>query len=192
MKPRKTGRAKFSRYKSIIALLVSLFSLFPSKINFKLLLWNRNRNGIFGLLLRYVLIRNLAKDCGDNVSIHPGVYLFNLQNMKFGDNVSIHPMCYLDAAGEILIGDNVSIAHSTSILSTNHTWDNIDLPIKYNKETFSKVVINSDVWIGCGVRILAGVTIASRSVVAAGAVVTKSVEPNSLIGGIPGRKIKEI
>lgn len=192
MKEKKTGRYKFNKYRRVINFLTSLFSFFPKKINTFFFLWSRNSTGKFGLVIRYILLKNLAHNCGDNVSVHPGVYLFNLHYMTIGDNVSIHPMCYIDAAGSIEIGNNVSIAHGTSILSTNHTWLDESTPIKYNKETRGKVFINNDVWIGCGVRILAGVSIASRSVIAAGAVVTKSVAQNSLVAGIPGKKIKSI
>ena len=101
-------------------------------------------------------------------------------------------MCYIDGAGGIEIGNDVSIAHSSSILSTNHTWNDVTVPIKYNKETFSKVTIENDVWIGCGCRILAGVTLHERSVIAAGAVVTSTVESNSVYGGIPAKLIKKI
>lgn len=54
------------------------------------------------------------------------------------------------------------------------------------------VEIENDVWIGCGVRIMAGVTIHKRSIVAAGAVVTKDIDSGSLVGGVPAKMIKEI
>lgn len=57
---------------------------------------------------------------------------------------------------------------------------------------FASVVIEDDVWIGCGVRILSGVKISERSVVAAGAVVNKQFERRSLIGGVPAKLIKKL
>lgn len=187
-----SGRDTFKKFKGIISFLTAFFSLFPHFILKFLFTFFRNKNGKSGLLVRYILLRNLAKSCGDNVSIQPNVFLFNLHLISFGNNVSIHPMCYLDGAGEIEIGNDVSIAHSTSILTTNHTWNDESIPIKYNKETFSKVKINHDVWVGCGCRILAGVTLHTRSVIAAGAVVTSDVERNSVYGGIPAKLIKKI
>jgi acetyltransferase-like isoleucine patch superfamily enzyme len=188
----ETGRDKFKKFKGIISFLTAFFSLFPTFILTFLFTFFRNKNGKSGLLIRYILLRNLSKSCGDNVSIQPNVFLFNLHLISFGNNVSIHPMCYLDGAGEIEIGDNVSIAHSSSILTTNHTWNEVSIPIKYNKETFSKVTVENDVWIGCGCRILSGVTLRQRSVIAAGAVVTSTVESNSVYGGIPAKLIKKI
>lgn len=187
-----TGREKFEKYKSILFLIIKCFGVFGAKGNYFFLKAFRNTNGIVGITLRYIFLKNCARSLGDNVSLHPGVFLFNTHNLIIGDNVSIHPMCYLDAAGNISIGDNVSIAHNCSILSTNHQWNEIDVPIKYNKESFANVTIEDDVWLGCGVRVLAGVVISKRSIVAAGAVVNKNIESNSIYGGIPAKKIKDI
>ncbi len=101
-------------------------------------------------------------------------------------------MCYLEAAGGIKIGNDVSIAHSSSLVSVNHSWNNPEIPIKYNKEIFLPIQIDDDVWIGAGVRILAGVRLKKRTVVAAGAVVNKSFDENLLIGGVPAQLIKEL
>jgi len=187
-----TGRDKFRKIKGLISILVAFHSIFPYRFNLFLMRFFRNTNGKFGLLVRYVLLKNLADSCGDNVSVQPGVYLFNVNKMTIGHNVSIHPMCYLDAAGGLNIGNDVSIAHASSIMTTNHAWDDLSIPIKYNPETFAKVTIADDVWIGAGVRILAGVTVASRSIVAAGAVLNKSTESHAIYGGVPAKLIKKI
>lgn len=189
---RQTGRDKFRKYKTIIDFLVKLFGFLGKSFNRTLLGVFRNTNGFLGLLLRYIFLKNCAKSIGDNVSIQPNVFLFNLSKISIGSNVSIHPMCYLDGAGGLTIEDNVSIAHNCSILTTNHQWMDITLPIKYNPESYSSVLIKSDVWLGCGVRVMAGVTINSRSIIAAGAVLTKNVEANSLFAGVPAKEIKKI
>lgn len=106
--------------------------------------------------------------------------------------MSVHPFCYLEGAGGITIGNNVSLAHNTSILSVNHTWNILVEPIKYNPISYSPVIICNDVWVGCGCRLMAGVTINSRSVIAAGAVVTKDVSSHTLVGGVPAKVIKTI
>lgn len=188
----KTGREMFRKFERVISLLIRLFSFFDKRGNYFFLKLFRNTGGKIGVLLRYVFISNCAKEIGPNVSIQPNVFIFNPQNLKIGENVSIHPMCYIEAAGGITISDNVSIAHSTSLISTNHTWDDIETPIKYNNEIKHSVIICEDVWIASGVRILAGVTINKRSIIAAGAVVTRNVESNTIYGGIPAKKIKDI
>ncbi len=67
-------------------------------------------------------VRRLAKQCGDCVAIHKGVYLFGLEHAELGRNVSVHPMCYLDATGGLVIGNDVSIAHGASMLTTEHDY----------------------------------------------------------------------
>lgn len=189
---RVTGREKFVKYKPLIQVFVKAFGVFGKKANYRFLKFFRNTDGVIGLVLRYVFLKNCCKKIGDNVSVHAGVYLLNIRTLVIGDNVSIHPMCYVDASGGMVIGDNVSIAHSCSILTTNHQWGDLNIPIKYNEEASKPVMINDDVWIGCGVRILAGVAIAGRSIVAAGAVVNTNIESNTIYGGIPAKKIKNI
>lgn len=187
-----TGRDQFKKYKLLIKFLINIFKIFGNPINLFLLKFFRNTNGKLGIVLRYIFLKNTAKKVGDNVSIQPNVFIFGLHNIEIGNNVSIHPMCYIEGEGGLTIGDNVSIAHSSTLISTNHTWEDKKIPIKYNKETHGAIIIDEDVWIGCGVRVLSGVRIFSRSVVAAGAVVNKSFKENVLLGGIPAKVIKEI
>lgn len=98
----------------------------------------------------------------------------------------------MEAYGGISIGNDVSIAHNVSILSVNHSWTEQSLPIKYNPIISGPVVIGDDVWIGCGCRIMANVEIDNRSVIAAGAVVTKNVPSNTIVAGVPAKALKEI
>lgn len=188
----ESGRERFRRHKRAIAVLIKIANVFPLNFRVKSFEHFRMTRGMKGILFRYVLMKTIAKSCGDNVSIHPGVYFINVQNLELGDNVSIHPMCYIDATGGMQIGNNVSIAHSVTLLSTKHTWENRNAPIKYNKIRREKTCINDDVWIGCGSRVLAGVTVCSRSIVAAGAVVTNKVYSDTIVGGIPAKVVKRI
>lgn len=188
----KTGRDAYKKYKGLINLTSLFFKFFGRNVNFKLLKLSRNVGGKFGLLIRYIFLSNCSIKIGDNVSIHQGVYFFNVSKLEIGTNVSIHPMCYLEADGGLKIGDNVSIAHGCSIITTNHQWQNKELPIKYNNIVKEKIVIHNDVWLGCGVRVLSGTEIGTRSIIAAGAVVTQSIKSNEIHGGIPAKLIKRI
>ncbi|MCE4955673.1 acyltransferase [Macrococcoides caseolyticum] len=144
------------------------------------------------IAIRYILLSSMLKEIGDNVYIGKNVTIKNVENLSIGNNVSIHNNCYFDALGGITIANNISIAHNTTILSSSHTWKELNIPIKYNEVIKKPVLIESDVWIGCGVRILMGVKLHSRSIIAANAVVNKNVNSNSLVGGVPIKFIKEI
>jgi len=169
-------------FKTLTNFFVQLISLFPkSWIKFIL---NRCMNlpGYVGLGLRYVCVRNLAKSCGDNVAIFPYCVIKHIDNLSIGSNVSIHPYCYVDAIGGIEINDNVSIANHCSLISFGHTWNDISEPIKYNPLIMTPIKIDSDVWIGCGVRIIGPCQIESRTVVAAGAVAKGILSGGAVFG----------
>lgn len=145
---------------------------------------------LVGIGLRYVWLKRLAARVGENVFIGRDVEIYGWNSLSIADHVSIHRGSYLDASGGIQIGNNVSIAHSCSILSAEHTWDDDSIPIRDSPLRYAAVQIDDDVWIGCGVRILKGVTLGRRVVVAAGAVVTRSVSGGRVVAGIPARPIR--
>ena len=190
------GRDTFQKYKKTILFAVKLYSLFPLRVRQKLFEKHRNMRGKAGLAVRYCLLKSIARSCGDNVSIGPGAYMFNVQNLMIGNNVSIHPMCYIECGPTAdkctVIGDDVSIAHGATVLATSHTYRSADtdiirdMPVKYEP-----VHICSNVWLGAKCTVLCGVTIESGSVVGANAVVTKSVPANCIVAGVPARVIKE-
>ena len=99
-------------------------------------------------------------------------------------------MCYIDATGEIEIGDDVSVAHGSTILSSNHIYKDIDIPIKDQGMENRRTIICNNVWLGAKSTILGGVVIQSGNVVAAGAVVTKNFEKNSVLAGVPAKIIQ--
>jgi acetyltransferase-like isoleucine patch superfamily enzyme len=148
--------------------------------------------GFIGNVARYSFIYISARNCGKRVYIDKAAIFKNVKNLSIGNNVSFHAFCYVDAWGGIRIGDNVSFAHSVSLVSFNHSYSTPLVPIKYSESIPGPISIRDDVWVGCGVRILANSCIESRSIVAAGAVVNKSYPPCSLIGGVPARVIKSI
>lgn len=183
------GREQFKKFKVFLELLERFYRLFPIKIRKKMLEKSRKRRGKTGLAIRYALLKTLAKKVGDNVSVHEDVYIKNPQNLSVGDNVSIHPMCYIEALGGLNIGSDVSIAHGTTIMTTDHNYKAKDMPIKDQGVIQKSVNIQDNVWIGAKATILCGNTIGTGSVIAAGAVVTKDVAENSIMGGVPAKLI---
>lgn len=185
------GRDLFNKFKPIIHMLVKLCNVLPKGIRKKLFEHYRMTKGKKGLLIRYILLKTLGKSIGENVSIHSGVYMFNVEELSIGDNVSIHPMSYIEAKGGVTISSDISIAHGVTILSVNHIFSDPLLPIKDQGIVYKETKIESDVWIGAKASILAGVTVGKGSVIAAGAVITKDIEEYVVVAGIPGKIISK-
>jgi len=107
------------------------------------------------------------------------------KQIRIGNNTIINSRCVLDGrVGTITIGNNVDIARETNIFTLEH-----DPHSDFHESRGANVVIEDYVWIASRVTILPGVRIGRGAVVASNAVVTKDVEPNAIVAGIPARKI---
>jgi acetyltransferase-like isoleucine patch superfamily enzyme len=111
-----------------------------------------------------------------------------------GDRVVIGSRVNIRASGgTIIIGKNTLIAQNVSLIAANHTISDQqpyrDLPWDTNKVGLE---IGENVWLGVGVTVLPGCRIGDNSVVGAGSVVTKSIPPKEVWGGIPARKLRDV
>ena len=129
---------------------------------------------------------SIGKNCW--VQRHTTMLTFEGQ-ISIGDNVSVQPFGVLWGPGEIKIGNDVRIGPRVSIIAGNHRFDDLDQPIRSQGMDSKGIVIEENCWLGAHAVILDGVTIASGSVIAAGAVVTKSTAKNSINGGVPAKQI---
>lgn len=140
--------------------------------------------------------KHSMKHCGKNVYIRPTCSDFKgLWNLSIGDDTSIpkRSVFYCTEA-PLSIGNKVIFGPHPTIITGDHR---IDVIGKYIIDSYEKlpdndapVVIEDDVWTGANITILKGVTIGRGSVIAAGAVVTKSCPPYSIIGGVPAKVLK--
>lgn len=127
---------------------------------------------------------------GKGVTIHQSVYFRNPENLIIGDNSNINHGCELYCSGGITIGKGTMISYQVMIFSDSRTYMGKE-PLKSRIErNVLPVVIGSDVWVGARSIILPGVHIHDYAIVAAGSVVTKSVEPWSIVAGNPAKFIK--
>ncbi len=110
------------------------------------------------------------------------------RHISLGKNVFINHDCTFLDLGGITIEDDVLIGPKVSLISENHPI----APANRKSLSLHRVVIKRNAWIGAGATILAGVTVGENAVVAAGAVVTKDVSANSIVGGVPAKFIKMI
>ena len=111
--------------------------------------------------------------------------------ITIGNNCSINPYTIIYGHGEgVQIGNNVLIAGHCMIIPSNHNFSKSNVLINQQGATSKGIKIEDDVWLGTGVKVLDGVTIAKGCVIAAGAIVNQSTEAYSVYAGVPAKKIK--
>lgn len=191
-KDHESGRESFSKYRSVIKGISWLYFRIPRLFRSFISIFFVNGEGKVGATFRYIHFGGAFRRVGDAVYVGRYCVFKNSSAISVGNNVSIHEFCYMDGAGEIIIGNNVSIAHNCSLVSFEHTWSNVGIPIKYNPTKLAPVCIEDDVWLGCGVRVLSGAVIRSRVVVAAGSVVKGELESGFIYAGVPAKKIRAL
>lgn len=110
------------------------------------------------------------------------------KNITVGEGVFINACCHFQDHGGVTLGDGCQIGHNVVFATLNHA-----LTPERRKTTYpAPIVLGRNVWVGSNATILQGVTIGDNAVVAAGAVVTKDVAANMVVGGVPARFIKRI
>lgn len=140
--------------------------------------------------VRYFLVKRIVKKCGKGVVVKDKCYFGNGQRLTIGDRTQLGQNAQL--GGEIHLGDDILMGPDIVIMATSHAIDRLDIPINQQGATEERPVkIGNDVWIGTRAIIMPGVEIGDHSIVASGAVVTKSFEPYSVIGGVPAKLIKK-
>ena len=138
--------------------------------------------------LRKLFSELIGKEVDGSFGLFPPFYSDYGQNITVGKNVFINSGCCFQDQGGIEIGDNALIGQQVVIATLNHDL----IPEERGSMFPSSVKIGNSVWIGAHATILPGVTIGNGAVVAAGAVVTKDVPENTVVGGVPAKVIKTI
>lgn len=126
-------------------------------------------------------------ELGKDVAFFKGVVINDGYNVRIGNNTGIGNYVVIWGSGGVTIGNDTLIAANSVITSDGH-----DVNAKLYRESshVSPVKIGNNVWIGAGVIVLPGVTIGDNAIVAAGSVVNKDVEANSIVAGVPAKLIK--
>ncbi len=122
-----------------------------------------------------------------SLRVFPPFYADYGKNITVGENVFINACCHFQDHGGVTIGDGCQIGHNVVFATLNH-----GLAPEDRKTTYpAPIVLGKNVWVGSNATILQGVTIGDNAVIGAGAVVTKDVAANAIVGGVPAKEIRK-
>lgn len=124
----------------------------------------------------------------ESLRVFPPFYTDFGRNITVGRDVFINACCHFQDHGGVTIGDGCQIGHNVVFATLNHGLSPEDRQNTYP----APIVLGRNVWVGSNATILQGVTIGDNAVIAAGAVVTKDVEPATIVGGVPAKVIRRI
>ncbi|MBR1609202.1 MAG: acyltransferase [Kiritimatiellae bacterium] len=141
-----------------------------------------------GYKLRRCAARRLLRSCGRNVIVKNRCYFGDGSRLSVGNDSQLGQNSRLQ--GRIDIGNDCVMGPDVVIMATSHGYDRSDIPVRLQGGWEKPVRIGNDVWIGTRAVILPGCEIGDHCIVAAGAVVTKSFPPFSIVAGVPARVVK--
>lgn len=136
--------------------------------------------------IRALISELIGQELDDGFALFPPFYTDCGKNIHIGKNVFINSGCHFQDQGGITLGDGALIGHGVVLATINHHPH----PAKRGNEYLKPIVIGKNVWIGSRAVITQGVTVGDGAIIAAGAVVTKDVPSNVVVGGIPAKIIK--
>ncbi|MDG2357843.1 MAG: acyltransferase [Polaribacter sp.] len=155
--------------KGFIAFSLKLLSHFPS-------------HHIRNFFLRYFFQLKLSK----GAVIYSGFQIRSASKISIGKGTVVGSNCELDGRKRLTIGQNVNISSDVKFYTLQHDYNSLNFDAVGNP-----VVIEDYVWVSVRAIVLPGVRIGKGAVIAAGAVVTKNVDPYAIMGGVPAKKIGE-
>ncbi|WP_228713860.1 DapH/DapD/GlmU-related protein [Arundinibacter roseus] len=123
-----------------------------------------------------------------STTVFPPFYTNFGRFISIGKHVFINHACSFLDLGGILIEDHVLLGPKVNLITENHPNN----PANRRSLVCKPILIRRNAWIGAGATILPGVTVGENAIIAAGAVVSKDVPANTIVGGVPARFIKAI
>ena len=138
--------------------------------------------------IRILFSKLIGETVDETFRLFPPFYTDFGKNIHIGKDVFINACCCFQDQGGIQIGDGTLIGHQVVLATLNHDFD----PKKRKDIIPAPIQIGENVWIGSNSVIVGGVTIGDNAIIAAGSVVTKDVDANTVVGGVPAKFIKLI
>lgn len=147
-------------------------------------------NHSFSNLLRGYFYSFFLKKCGKKFRVAKGVLINCKEKVIVGNDIYIAHDVWMNAAGGITLEDNVIISPKVVIATTKHAYENGSVMLKNGG--IAPVVIKKGTWIASNVTITMGVTIGNGCIIAANSAISKDITDYKLVGGVPGKVIKDL
>ena len=138
--------------------------------------------------LRALFSQLIGRPVDESFALFPPFYTDCGKNIHIGKHVFINMGCKFQDQGGIFIGDGTLIGHNVVLATLNH----VKSPMNRATMIPAPIHIGKRVWIGSNATILPGVTIGDGAIVAAGAVVTRDVPDNTIVGGVPASVMRSL
>lgn len=138
--------------------------------------------------VRALVSRLFGREVDSSFRLFPPFYTDFGKNITVGKNVFVNACCHFQDHGGVTVGDGCQIGHAVVFATLNHGLAPEERPFTYP----APITLGKNVWVGSNSTILQGVTIGDNSIVAAGAVVTRDVPANVVVGGVPAKIIRSI
>ena len=138
--------------------------------------------------LRALFSQLIGQPVDESFALFPPFHTDCGKNIHIGKNVFLNMGCKFQDQGGIYIGDGALIGHNVVLATLNHAMS----PSRRGTMVPAPIRIGKNVWIGSNAAILPGVTIGDGAIVAAGAVVTRDVPENAIVGGVPAKVIRHL
>jgi maltose O-acetyltransferase len=135
-----------------------------------------------GARMRAYAVLGVQFDDVESTNIALGVQFWSAHGLTMGARSTIGQGCYIDARGGVRVDSDASISREVKVLTCQHMIDDPAFDTM-----LARVHFGSRSWVGLGAIVLPGVHVGEGAVVAAGAVVTRDVEPYVVVGGTPAR-----
>ena len=143
--------------------------------------------------IRCFILRGLGLRIGTGSKCGRGVFVQDYGKLQVGNKSVINNQVYFDSSYGILIGHGCDIGFKSCLITSTHKLESdfrSDRPL--DESRCGRIVIEDFVWIGANATLLPGVTVKRGAVVGACSLVTRDVEENSVVAGVPAKKVKSL
>lgn len=141
--------------------------------------------------LRRHLLKGILGSVGTGCHFSVGIKIVNPERLHIGDRCRFANSTILGSTGGLSFGASCLIGFENVFLTRMHRYDRADVPVWEQGYSTAPITLGDDVWTGCRVTVLQGVTIGSHTIVGAGSVVTRDLPPGVIAAGVPARVIRK-